>query len=144
MGGFMKNDNADWLARVRWAVPSGVSLLCALALSACSGADGGAPSPSGDPGSSKVGADPTLQPPSAKTTSDESGTPTPVASLMIDDHVIEFYDFERGALISETGVAGKPTLLAGEQRKIRVSELVATWTRLAPEVPVPQALTDLQ
>jgi hypothetical protein len=69
---------------------------------------------------------------------------TPVASLQLSNgHVVEFYDFERGAIISETGAVGTPPSF-NRRGPIRGNELRDIWVSLAPGEPVPKALTDLQ
>ena len=67
----------------------------------------------------------------------------PITSLTLSGgNVIDFYDYERGVLITESGLAYSPPRL--DARGKHPQDLSAIWTSLNATVPVPQALSDLQ
>lgn len=70
-------------------------------------------------------------------------TPRPVASLSFDDGAtVDFYDFKYGALVTGTGLAGSTTHSPGSGKAS--NDLTQIWRALAPEKPVPAALSDLE
>jgi hypothetical protein len=73
-----------------------------------------------------------------------ASTPTLIASLKLKSgHVLEFYDFGQAVLITEAGAAYTSPAL-NSAGSTSADQLTDIWTRLAPEVPVPAALQDLQ
>jgi hypothetical protein len=76
-------------------------------------------------------------------TADSSAkSPVPIASLTLKNgNVVEFYDFGSSALISESGAAYSAPMLSFREQK---NDLVLIWESLAPQTPVPAALTSLQ
>jgi hypothetical protein len=69
-------------------------------------------------------------------------TPTPAASLQLPNgNTVEFYRIAGRVLVSEDGAAYTPPVLTPSLMKSRLPDL---WTALAPGLPVPQALNDLQ
>ena len=107
----------------------GVAAGLALAAAVGCGTDPGAPSP--DPDGKGAGGLP-------------AATSTPVATLpLANGNVLEFYDFGANALISELGLADvKPAYNPTDDPD--GGQLVSIWQGLAPEMPVPQVLRDLQ
>ena len=72
-----------------------------------------------------------------------AATPKPLESLPLENgNVVEFYEFSRGMLVSERGAAYTDPVLDGRGKDAR--DLVATWTSLAPKMPVPQRMRDAQ
>jgi hypothetical protein len=139
----MKNQSYD-LANAKLRVLRLISPLFALAFAtACSGVDDGTPGPAHDVPAGELAPDAKENP--TPTTTPAAKTPVPIASLTLESgNVVEFYDFGRGALLSETGAAGVTPALGPQEDGMRADQLVATWRRLAPALPVPQALTALQ
>lgn len=95
----------------------------------------------------------TITPPSqAEIANDPSATPVPVASLALPNGSnLEFFDFESGVLITESGLAGTPRGLtemnsphALEKQAAFDDRLGAIWRGLANGKPVPKALLDIQ
>lgn len=67
----------------------------------------------------------------------------PVARLPLKNgNVLEFYEFQRGAILSEVGRAYSDQLFDGRGKDAR--DLVETWRSLRPDLDVPPALIRLQ
>src|SRR5688500_15059225 len=72
-------------------------------------------------------------------------SPALVASLTLDNgNQLEFYGFERGALLSETGLAGTTSPRFNPQGQPSADQLTTIWRTLAPGRSVPASLTRLQ
>lgn len=80
--------------------------------------------------------------PSASAVADTT-PPRPVASLdLANGNVLEFYELERGALVSEVGDASTTPLF--DAKRMDARDLVTVWQRLGGRTPVPPALTAMQ
>lgn len=74
----------------------------------------------------------------------QAESPKPVATLALaSGSQLEFYDFDTGVLVSETGKAGAPVTYQ-PQAPTDAGDVTAIWRSLAPTTPVPVALTRLQ
>ena len=81
-------------------------------------------------------------PPSTPTSADE--TPLALASLTLSTgQVIELFDLDGQAVLSESGEAGQPVVL-DKMGEMRGDKLVDLWHRLAPDKAVPTAVTSMQ
>jgi len=66
-----------------------------------------------------------------------------VASLELENgNTVEFYDFGRGAMITESGEAYSEPMLGDIARS--GDDLIGVWSKLAAKRPVPEALSKLQ
>jgi hypothetical protein len=83
--------------------------------------------------------------PAPEVAGDPAAAPlTPVATLALGNgNMLEVYDLKSGAVISETGPAGVTPIYNPKQTG-DATQLVSIWKAMAPQKPVPQALSDLQ
>lgn len=83
------------------------------------------------------------EPTQSSTNLTDGSAPALVASLQLEGgNTIEFYELERSAAISETGVAYSPPVF--NRDRWTVDQLDSIWQELAPDEPVPEALLQLQ
>ncbi|HKO51738.1 MAG TPA: hypothetical protein VJV79_28705 [Polyangiaceae bacterium] len=82
--------------------------------------------------------------PVSDATSVSAAAPVPVAALTLENgNVVEFYNFGRRVLMSEIGSVKNPPA-ATPKGRLKIDRLVDTWKELAPNQPVPAALSELQ
>ena len=81
--------------------------------------------------------------PATSTSADQ--TPIALASLKLSTgQVVELFDLDGQAVISESGEAGQPVVLDTMGDVGRGDKLVDLWHRLAPDQAVPTAVTSMQ